>query len=1107
MDIDGVVYCSKCMRKIEAEGLCPHCGYDPDTDVRIKTILEQGTLLNGRYQLGAVIGRGGFGITYAAWDETLGMPVAIKEYFPGEYVQRDTDETDDVVPIEEYRKEYAVGLARFVRESQVLAMLHDIPGIVKVLDCFGENGTHYIAMEYIHGVEIDRYVKEKKLSSQQIIELMRQPVEALMAAHRQGVLHRDITPGNILVQDDGEVRLIDFGAAAQVLRQQEGKDKSIILTEKYAAVEQYESGMSQGPWTDVYGLCATLYTVLAGENPPASVQRVMIDEIVPINKAGVKLKKHQTRAIMGGLAVQPEKRIRSMEEFRSVLYDLPLPEEIQRHRRLMKRVYTVAAAAVFIVAVLLINFTVGLPLGRGLIYSLRADGFHVTGMCGNAEDVQVPGRRLGLPVTVIDKDVFSDNDTIRNVIVSESVRTVGEMTFYDCDGLETIYIEHGVEEIAAYAFAECGQLHTAQLPDSLRFIDKSAFGGAGYEFCIWSAADTYAHDFAVENGICRAAAGEYEYIADNGSITITGYNGNDAAITVPSYIDGMPVTAFAGEEMGRMFPDDIESIFLPYGLRVLPSGLLSNKEKLMHVFPGFSLEVIEDDALAYTAFTEIELPYCLKEIGARAFAWSEVSDVEFPDGLEIIGEDAFQGTALSEIVIPDSVAVVGKWAFSYCGNLKSAVLSSNMTVIPSYIFYDCYNLAELVIPEGIHTLEAEAFANCSSLEYIYLPDSVRFVGQQAFSDCSNLKLLRIPAGVEQLDGVMLTGCPNDILIVGYKDTYGEMFAMDMGYEFEVTEHISGLNVDANGLIEGFSDINGRGTFVFPSIMEDAEGNAVLVEGIAGFHCIGYDTVVLPKYLRYIDRMAFVFSDTVEKIVINEIEAIDEMAFVSLYNLSEFDFAEGLTMIGRFAFADCTGLTELMLPDSVKEIGESAFINCSGVTGILIPASVSTLKSGVFAGTGITELTIPGNVNSCGAAFYNCSELVSVDVSDGMSIMYGSFYGCGKLEKVVLPESLKMISRSTFGKCTRLKDVWIYSMDLEFDVRTEAYVTGVYIEDHELVYEPYTIETLADDDMTVFGDCPDVTIHAYPGSTAEAYAAEHGLRFEPIQEEPLDRFLR
>ena len=145
--------------------------------------------------------------------------IAVKEYYPAEWVTREGGGTDDISVRQEFQRDYLIGRERFLRESRVLAMLQEIPGIVKVYDSFEENQTAYIVMEYVHGVTIDKYVKEQRLQHGKILQMMRQLVDALAAVHKQGVLHRDITPNNILVQEDGNVKLIYIGAAATIGQQ------------------------------------------------------------------------------------------------------------------------------------------------------------------------------------------------------------------------------------------------------------------------------------------------------------------------------------------------------------------------------------------------------------------------------------------------------------------------------------------------------------------------------------------------------------------------------------------------------------------------------------------------------------------------------------------------------------------------------------------------------------------------------------------------------------------------------------------------------------------------------------------------------------------------
>ena len=271
MDIDGKFYCSRCMQEMkEDNSVCPFCHFDHLNETNKSPALDIGILLNGRYQLGAVIGQGGFGITYAAWDETLDIPVAIKEYFPADFVTRNTEYSDDVVIAEDNRKQYLMGMQHFLRESRVLAMMKGLKGVVEVQDYFEENETAYIVMEYIHGMSLDKYVKQHSVSSKALLEMMKEPINALVNLHKQGVLHRDITPSNMLVREDGTVKLIDFGAAAKMQ-----KDQSVIVvTQQYAPIEQYQSKNSHlGAWTDFYGLCATLYEVITGIITQESILR------------------------------------------------------------------------------------------------------------------------------------------------------------------------------------------------------------------------------------------------------------------------------------------------------------------------------------------------------------------------------------------------------------------------------------------------------------------------------------------------------------------------------------------------------------------------------------------------------------------------------------------------------------------------------------------------------------------------------------------------------------------------------------------------------------------------------------------------------------------
>ncbi len=457
MDICGEYFCSRCMRRLETDdsGLCPHCGYDHAHPARSTDQLEEGTILAERYQLGAVIGRGGFGITYAAWDETLRLPVAVKEFFPRDFASRDVRTSYDVITGDKYHTEYNLGLRRFIEESRVLAMFQNVPGIVNVSDCFEENDTFYIVMEYVHGVTLDVWVSEHKPDAKTLLSMFRGPIDALDAVHRQGVQHRDIKPSNMLVEESGAIKLIDFGSA----RLQTHQGKSIVLTEKYAPVEQYDLKQQQGPWTDVYSLCATMYEMLTGAELQTSISRQHHDELAAPSSLGVRLKPYQQRALMAGLSVEPDKRIRSMDALRSMLYNLPLPEELLRRKALQRRMAVVAAGVVLAASGVLFNFIHGFELTESARYALYPDGFHLIASDELSGVLHIPASFALIPVSAVHADGLRGSD-ITELTVPGSVSVIEPRAFSNCTNLQVVRIEEGVTSVGASAFANCPALHT-----------------------------------------------------------------------------------------------------------------------------------------------------------------------------------------------------------------------------------------------------------------------------------------------------------------------------------------------------------------------------------------------------------------------------------------------------------------------------------------------------------------------------------------------------------------------------------------------------------------------------------------------------------------------
>ncbi|MCH1983892.1 serine/threonine protein kinase [Ruminococcus sp. OA3] len=276
--------------------------------------LSKDTLLNGRYRISSILGRGGFGITCLAQDIQLNQQVVIKEY------------------LSEHSPDSA---KRFLREAKILASLFEIPGIVKVLDYFQEEEKAYCVMEYVRGISLRSYLerREEPMTFGESWQLLLPVLQSLEKVHEKKLLHRDFNPDNLLVQEDGSLKLIDFGSARQFLAGQDvSKTMTVLVKDGYAPPEQYLRRGSQGPWTDIYAICATVYEMVTGCIPENALERQVRDSLYPPSAYGADILPEQEAALMRGLSLEAGQRYRTISDLCTAV-DPPAQQEKKRGKR------------------------------------------------------------------------------------------------------------------------------------------------------------------------------------------------------------------------------------------------------------------------------------------------------------------------------------------------------------------------------------------------------------------------------------------------------------------------------------------------------------------------------------------------------------------------------------------------------------------------------------------------------------------------------------------------------------------------------------------------------------------------------------------------------
>ncbi len=776
--------CMFCMSPLPVSGgSCPRCGRNNAQITNSAHQLRAGSVLAGVYLVGAVLGQGGFGITYVGWDLNSNQKVAIKEYYPEGCVTRELTQHATVLALTGDKGDFFKrGQQKFIDEARVLARFTGDPCIVGVRSYFQDNGTSYIVMDFAEGRTLKQYAAAcgGRIDGQDALALLAPLVRSLARVHDAGLLHRDIAPDNIMLQPDGTVKLLDFGAARAISVEGEHSN-TINVKHGFAPEEQYRTHGEQGPWTDVYALCATIYQLTTGKVPPQALDRILSgDSLVPPTRYGVNFTPAQEAALIRGLAVKAQDRTPNMRALDAELFYAPGPAVYaqqpasfsqqaygpsspdtphsaagtgrqsaggaeQKRKRRRGAIIGAAAAAFVLIGLVIVALIAGSgrqataaqassrtpePVGEETLtaaQSAPAESSAPTATPAPAATqapLVSPAPKPDIDDTLVFGDfrinVFGEECEINEYLGGNTVVEIPQtVSHYTVVGL-------GYE-----AFYGNSALTRVILPEGVRYLD----------------------DYALQDCASLVEINLPESLESIGYFCFSGCAGL-GALSIPAGVSYISPSAF----------DECESLTLTVSpesryYAVENNVLFSFDRKLLHSYiPG-------NADRAYT------VPDSVETIGEGAFCDADkLSAVTIPDSVTVIGEQAFYGcNVLESIGLSANIRQIGAGAFAgtqarilldsgnpyYC--MEGGVLyNADMTVLHTYPYY--LRDTEFTVPDSVTEIEALAFYGATDLVSVTLPQGLTYIGNRAFIYCESLPSITLPEGLDTIGWLAFAGC-------------------------------------------------------------------------------------------------------------------------------------------------------------------------------------------------------------------------------------------------------------------------------------------------------------------------------------------------------------
>lgn len=318
-DLDNL--CANCWEELTEGSVCAECGYDNDTQ-NDSVYLKTKTVIAGQYVIGNIIKIESDSVTYSGYDGQLDKPILIREFFPKGIASR-FDDSDELHVRQKYVNDFARYKKSFYNLWTTMQKLHNLSAVVPVYDLAEANGTYYVIIEKTESVPLREYLlrNEEGYILWDTARLMFMPVlTTIEALHSNGIVHGSITPDNLVLCRDGKVHLAPFPIT-------EASDQSTAMefteNDGYTALEQYNNKHRICAATDIYSFSACIYRALVGSNPPSAVSREANDKLMIPNTIAEKIPMHVIKALVNGLQIYPEKRVKTVEDFRELLDAAP----------------------------------------------------------------------------------------------------------------------------------------------------------------------------------------------------------------------------------------------------------------------------------------------------------------------------------------------------------------------------------------------------------------------------------------------------------------------------------------------------------------------------------------------------------------------------------------------------------------------------------------------------------------------------------------------------------------------------------------------------------------------------------------------------------------